>query len=377
MPTRHAARLGRSPRRGLELLDLGDDILQRVLAAHTLAELVRVERVCTAFRRACWALGAADAPLLGLSPKEVLVRTRVLVCFADVRGDRGAVDVLAKLSSADPSLVVRLHDMLARGVPGAELDSFDAVLVFHNALDLWPHEAMGDRLAAFVDLGRGVVTALFSSVDNTAELTPHWPYALVDSAGDLALGGRWRREGYSPVVPGRQDERVGLAHAVTLGHAPVADHPVLRGVRSLSAGREAYLCTGPLSVSSRAQPIAFWRVFTALTDSEEPEASDSLVLAAETERCAHGERMVVALNLYPPSSDAHFALWDASTDGARLMANALRYVAPRTRPDRRPCDSDGARDARAPAIAALAGCAHERAQARRQGSWRLLRHSAH
>ena len=36
---------------------------------------------------------------------------------------------------------------------------------------------------------------------------------------------------------------------------------------------------------------------------------------------------IVGLNLYPPSSDARSDLWDSSTDGALLMANALLWAA--------------------------------------------------
>lgn len=36
---------------------------------------------------------------------------------------------------------------------------------------------------------------------------------------------------------------------------------------------------------------------------------------------------IVGLNFYPPSSDARGDFWDLTTDGARLMANALLYVA--------------------------------------------------
>jgi len=33
------------------------------------------------------------------------------------------------------------------------------------------------------------------------------------------------------------------------------------------------------------------------------------------------------LNMYPPSSDAIGMFWRSSTDGAILMANAMRYTA--------------------------------------------------
>jgi hypothetical protein len=36
---------------------------------------------------------------------------------------------------------------------------------------------------------------------------------------------------------------------------------------------------------------------------------------------------VVALNFYPPSSDARSDFWVSSTDGAKLLVNALRFQA--------------------------------------------------
>jgi hypothetical protein len=174
----------------------------------------------------------------------------------------------------------------------AELAAHDAVLVYGGPfLDA---ALLGDRLAAYHDGGGGVVVAypanfnIDSSPNNRlkgAFGAPASGYALLDYA-------------QGTVVPG----------ADSLGDVLDPQSPLMAGVASLSAS-SAYRSTAPV-IPGRGAVVARWR-----GGGQEP-----LVV-----RGARGNRTLVELNFYPPSSSAgaRTDLWTG--DGAALMRNALKY----------------------------------------------------
>jgi len=176
---------------------------------------------------------------------------------------------------------------VASGVPRlAELQAFDAVLVW-NGNSYADRDGLGDTLAAYVDAGGGVVCALF------------------ESAGTLGMGGRWDAERY--YVFGRTG--VNCCINATLGMVYAPSHPIMAGVSSLDGG---YLSSRPSSDSLVAGSflVASW--------------SDGLPLVATREI---GSARRVDLGFFPPSSDVYPDSWRAETDGGRLIANALSWVA--------------------------------------------------
>lgn len=154
---------------------------------------------------------------------------------------------------------------------------------FSNSTDL------GDVLADYVDAGGGVVQATFS----------FW------NSG-IDISGRWRSGNYDVFVPGEQTS----GSVLTLGTIYQPASPILAGVTSFNGGSSSYNNTvGGLNVG--ATLIADW--------------SDGTHLIAENLSTFAGR--IVGLNFYPPSSNARDDFWDANTDGALLMANALNHVA--------------------------------------------------
>ncbi len=89
----------------------------------------------------------------------------------------------------------------------------------------------------------------------------------------------------------------------------VPAHPILSGISSFNGGASSHHNAAALDAATTL--VATW--------------SDGQPLAAFGTKPSGGR--VVALNMYPPSSDAAGDLWDRTTDGAQLMANALLFAA--------------------------------------------------
>lgn len=160
------------------------------------------------------------------------------------------------------------------------LQTYDALLVY---TDMPISDEFGDLLADYVDAGGRVVDAVFSG------------------SATYGIGGRWRTDGYGLIGEG------GTSGEVTLSTNDAA-HPIMNGVTSFSGGESSYRSNAGAVPGSTV--VAYWSDNTALVVTRE----------------ASGNRRV-SLNFYPPSSDARGDFWTASTDGARLMANALLWVA--------------------------------------------------
>jgi hypothetical protein len=182
----------------------------------------------------------------------------------------GAVDVF-NASSTTPSL--------------ATLQNYDSVLVFSDNGSFDNTVLLGNTLSDYVDLGYGVVVMTFANAS-------------------IPLSGRWISGAYDPILPKSQSQGTELFLGTIYDH----NHPVLANVNSFSGGTNSFHGTG--SLNPNATLIADW--------------TNGRPLIAELDTFAG---RVLSLNFYPPSSDSRADFWDATTDGAILMANALNYTA--------------------------------------------------
>jgi len=85
--------------------------------------------------------------------------------------------------------------------------------------------------------------------------------------------------------------------------------PLLKGVTSFDGGEHSFRARGFFTPVAHA--VATWSDQTPL-------------IATGTVGKASARR--VDLNFFPPSSDAYSGLWNSSTDGAKIMANAFTWV---------------------------------------------------
>lgn len=165
----------------------------------------------------------------------------------------------------------------------ATLLHYRAVLVYSDC-DFNDNVAIGNVLADFVDRGGRVVVATF---------------AFWDPIEGLGMDGRLSTGGYLPLTQGGQTSGTQM----TL----VPDQPssqLLAGVTTFDGGTSSYH-NDSLALTSGAQLVAHW-------------SGDGEPLVAYKGR-------VVALNFYPPSSDARADFWKSTTGGVRLMTNALLW----------------------------------------------------
>jgi hypothetical protein len=202
----------------------------------------------------------------------------VLVCATAPSYD---ADVQAKLVGTGRFTTVDTFDCGAGTPTPSQLASYSAVLVNADGSYADP-TALGDELADYADAGGSVVEAVFNF------------------AGGISLGGRWASDGYGVYTFGG-GQMQGTPYSLV---ADVPSSPLLDGVSSFNGGSSSYL--DDVTLAPGSTQIAHWN----------DGASTPLVAYN-----AHS----VGLNFYPPSSDARSDFWDASTDGAALLANALLF----------------------------------------------------
>ena len=162
----------------------------------------------------------------------------------------------------------------------ATLQQYSAVLVFSGGCVV--DVGLGDVLADYADVGGRVVIA-----------SP----AL--DGGSNSPNGRLFSGGYLPVTPGSAS---GGAHPGTLV-ADLPGDPLLQGVTSFDGGSRS--SHNEVTMAPGGLLVAHWSF---------PNHPVPLVAIKGN---------VVALNMHPPSSDSQSDFWVRSTDGDRLMANAL------------------------------------------------------
>ncbi|MGD9692414.1 MAG: hypothetical protein AB7G17_13335 [Phycisphaerales bacterium] len=179
----------------------------------------------------------------------------------------------------------------------AEFAQWDAVLVWSND-SFEDAVAMGTALADYVDGGGGVVVAVFSNTSLNV---------------DRYLQGRWQTGNYIAIPQnGNYTQATG-----GLGQVLIPNHPIFNGVNSFVTS------TG---VTSQGQLFGGYRpVSTTLTAGSTKVATwntgHTLVALAPNPR-------VVELGFHPVSNAVNAGYWDQTSDGARLMANALLFSMP-------------------------------------------------
>jgi hypothetical protein len=168
----------------------------------------------------------------------------------------------------------------------AQLQQYDCVMAYSDVAFTDP-AGMGNVLADYVDSGGGVVLADFDFSTNFSGY----------------IQGRIVSGGYSPITLGTGTSSI---YNYLVADQPL--DPILSGVNSFNGGTACFHTSG-ITITSGARLIAHW--------------SDGQPLVA-TKQITSGR--VVALNFFPPSSDARTDFWDATSDGARLMANAMIWA---------------------------------------------------
>jgi len=172
-----------------------------------------------------------------------------------------------------------------------QLEPFDALLVYSNYA-FADGAALGDLLAGAIDSGKGVVVAVFS---------------LTTFSSNTYLKGRFLgtfNNTYYVISAGAR--AVGPQLSLV---SMVQSHPILTGVQKFDGGRGSFRGLGTWVYD--AFRVAVW------SDQQTP------LIGA---RVVNGT-VRVDLNFLPPSSDVNPDFWASSTDGARIIANSLNWVA--------------------------------------------------
>lgn len=174
-----------------------------------------------------------------------------------------------------------------------ELQKYCGVLVYsYNSSAFLDGSLMGDLLADYVDNGGGVVVTVFTNCNNLR---------------NGFLKGRFLEGNYHPILPARQHDTNGK-RPLSLGrvHDPV--HPIMAQVKNIDGGKSSFFCPG--AVQPGAKLVSDW--------------SNGVPLVVDL---AKNKGTVVGLNFFPPSCDTGDPrFWNANSDGAILMANALAHA---------------------------------------------------
>ena len=255
-----------------------------------------------ALRQAGWALrlALAAAALRGASaqfcdPGWATACDLVLVVGADP--DSWLEDIAVQLLSTGSFARV---DYFPAGIATPWMSlllNYHAVIVYSGLYFFSDAQQLGDILAAYHELGGGVVVANFANADNN-------PARLLGAFADVAQGYALLAAGGYTTSPA--DWNGLIAPSDVLGEVLEPQSPLLAGVASLAA-INAYRSTAAV-VRGRGIVVARWR-----GGFREP-----LVV-----RGVRGNRTLVELNFFPPSSAVNPAFWTGS--GAALMRNALKY----------------------------------------------------
>jgi hypothetical protein len=207
-----------------------------------------------------------------------------------VVGGTGSDEVAAKLMATGSFHSVGVLSNSVGTPTLAELRAHEAVLVWAGN-PLSDATTFGNNLADYVDQGGGVVTAQYA---NTTL---------------FRIGGRFDTQNYWAIQPAAGITGNGPQG---LGTVLVAAHPILAGVSTFDGGSLSAR-PGPTAVlHPQAVRVANW------TGSGTPPLVATRVMSGGARR--------VDLGLYPPSSDASPNFWTSTTDGARLMANAVLWT---------------------------------------------------
>ncbi|MFO0859746.1 MAG: hypothetical protein U0570_04255 [Phycisphaerales bacterium] len=247
-------------------------------------------RLATIHRFVTLALGIAAAAL-GASPALAAAKRKPNVLLVYAGDTLSANDVVSKLGGTEVFGTVQKFNATSQTPSLAQLLPYDAVLVASLAITpgFQDPAALGNNLADYVDAGGGVVTMPVS----------------INSLTNSAPAGRWN-PGYlsMPVAA----TIAGGSGTVNLLSSSITDpnHPILTGVATLSCA----------SQSRRAHVNLLAPGATLLASY-----NDGIMLASAGPLPGRAD-----LNFFPASSTISSSYWSTSTDGAKLMANALLYT---------------------------------------------------
>jgi hypothetical protein len=220
--------------------------------------------------------------LLAAHGGRVLALPRVAICGTPVEASWNT-DVQTKLQATDLFGAVDLIDCGSKTPSVSKLSAYAAVLVYSDN-PFADATRLGDNLADYVDAGGHVAIATYGISSNVSQ-----------------VGGRLLTDGYLPfIASGSADAAPTDGSSLTPVKKDDPESPLLTGVRAFSGGTSSKRSL--VALAAGATQVAHW--------------SDGTPFLAVM---GH----VVGLNFYPPSSDARADFWAASTDGARLIANAL------------------------------------------------------
>jgi hypothetical protein len=196
-------------------------------------------------------------------------------------------DVQAKVLSA--GLNLQVDAIFANPVPAlSDLRKYQSVLVYSDSSGFGTANTnLGNALADYIDLGGGVDIGTFAFY----------------TSGNLSIQGRLISGGYLPFTTSTQGNGTDLLLVKDL-----PTHPILAGVNSFDGGLASYH-NSPISIAPGATLVGHWSNGQPLVGTRDFSLGRT-----------------AGLNFYPPSSDARSDFWLASTDGGRIMANALLWA---------------------------------------------------
>lgn len=193
-------------------------------------------------------------------------------------------DVTNKIAAVGPLPRVDLIPVTGITPALAQLRSYQSVLVYSDG-SFNDSVAMGNVLADYLDQGGGFVLQTFA----------------FDSNAGLGLLGR-ATNGYLPFTSSGYASPGGLTLVKDL-----PTHPLLDGVNTFNGGTSSYQ-NSTISLATGATLAGHW-------------SNGQPLVGAKNDGAGH----CAGLNFFPPSSDSRSDLWVSSTDGAKLMVNALLW----------------------------------------------------
>ena len=139
--------------------------------------------------------------------------------------------VKSMISNSDAFSVVEDFNLRTKRITLAELSIYDSILVFayqdERASKRWKEpDYLGDLLSDYVSMKKGGLV-------------------MGPLTHSLALGGKWRRNKLSPLLPGRILKTSNLS----LGKVEMENHPILNTISSFQGGDTSTHVSGAVSES--------------------------------------------------------------------------------------------------------------------------------
>ncbi len=238
---------------------------------------------------------AALAALAGAAGLPAYAQDVAVLGASSVR--QANADVETSLTSTGAFPNVSVFDVGATTPTLAQLQAFDAVLVYTDDLPFQDPAAFGNVLADYVDQGGGVVLAGNVFIPGTE------------------IGGRFGAGAYNPLTAnGRPAEAVESKLELV---AP--SDPAVRFVVRVYGGTSSPHASG-LSVQPGVNLVATW---WDGDDATAPETQEPFV----ARRFSLQRGSIVALNFHPVSDRLFPGHWKDVSDGEVLMGAALLYAA--------------------------------------------------